>query len=323
MGGAAAEVIRAVAGVSRVLMCLHRSPDGDSVGSTLAMAGVLSGRGYKVTLLTTDPLPSQFEFLRGWDTFQDPAQVEGEWDLALLFDCGTLERTGRSQKLVQSCPVIVNVDHHGTNSMFGHVNWVDPSKAAAGEMVLELLEELGVVPDADVATALFTAIATDTGFFSFPSTTARVLQKAAMLVELGADPGAISSHLNDSRSPTSLALLGLALGSLTVDDDGRIAWMTLSRQSIREIGAENEDFNGIVNYARSIRGVEIGILLAEQEGGHVKVGLRSHGVDVAALAQRLGGGGHTRAAGCMVSGPLEDAVTRVLSLAREASSART
>lgn len=317
MMGSVRDVAAAIEGRERFLLSLHRSPDGDSVGSTLAMGLVLSGRGGSVTMVTTDPVPRAYRFLPGTDRFEDPDTVSGPWDAAVIIDCGSLDRTGRARGLVEACPVVVNIDHHETNTGFGHVNWVDADRASAGQMILELMEVMGLEPDTEQALALYTAISTDTGFFTYPSTTAAVLRVAAGLVDRGADPGLVSANVNESRSPASLRILGVALGSVVVDDG--VAWMSLSRSDLESTDASPEDINGIVNYARSLHGIEVGILFVEQESGQVKVSLRSREADVARVAETLGGGGHPRAAGCIVRGPLADAVERVVDLAREAA----
>ncbi len=313
-----ATMAEAVRDRQRFLLCLHRSPDGDSVGSSLAMSHALTDMGKSATVASTDPVPRAYQFLKGADRIVDPGSVSGSFDAAIIIDCGSIDRTGRARALVEACPLVLNIDHHETNSLFGHLNWVDPESASAGQMILDLLDEMDIQPGEDAAAALYTALATDTGFFAFPSTSASVLRTAARLVELGADPGTVSASVQENRRLASIKILAQALLSLTIEASGRVAWMELSRDDIVAAGAVSEDIDGIVNYARAVAGVEVGLLFVEQEGPQVKVGLRSRALDVARVAGCLGGGGHARASGCLVRGSLEEARERVLRLIAEA-----
>ncbi len=314
----ARSIVRVIRENTSFLLCLHRSPDGDSIGSSLALARALTKLGKKATVVSHDPVPSVYAFLPGIDSIQPPDPQAGPWEVALLLDCGSLERTGSAKAMVETAQVVVNVDHHETNSGFGDINWVDPTRAAAGQMVLEILEALPEAVDSQQATCLYAAMATDTGFFSFGNTSSSVHTQAARLIEMGACPEIISRNLNENRSLAGLKLLGLALGSLEVLEGGLVGGMSLARADLEKWQASSEDLDGIVNYARSLSGAEVGFLLVEENPDRVKVGLRSRTVDVGQVASRLGGGGHPNAAGAMAAGSLSEVYSRVMDLLREA-----
>ncbi len=309
-------VLRCVRRYRRFLLALHEAPDGDAVGSNLAMAAALAALGKEAQVVSADPVPRLFDFLPGVDEVLEPGEATGPWDVALLLDCSDADRVGGAATLVAQAAVVCNVDHHKTNQGFGHVRWVDPAAAATGELVYHLLQGLRALWTPAMAQCLYTAISTDTGSFRFEQTTAATHRIAARLIELGADPAQVVNNVYDTRSLASLRLLRLALERLEVHPDGHVAWITLPRPVLESAGASDEDAEGLVNYARSVEGVEVGLLFREVEDGRVKVSLRSRArVDVADLASVMGGGGHPRAAGCLLDGGLEVAVERVVSAA--------
>jgi phosphoesterase RecJ-like protein len=305
-------IVEELRATGSVLMSLHRQPDGDSVGSTLAVAMGLRRRGKRVTVASPDPVPRSYRFLPGADEIVGWAEVEGPFDTVLLLDCADPERTGAPRPLRSYGRVVVNIDHHATNRAYGDLNFVDPGASSSAELAARLLERLGVVIDRDIALALYTGIATDTGGFRYSSTTADTHRLAARLVDTGIDPGEVSEAIYEQNDPAALRVLGRALSTLRLEADGRVAVMELRRADFEGLPPGEADSLGIVNFARSIAGVEVGCLLREDEDG-IKVSLRSKGrVDVGAVCQALGGGGHPRAAGATLPGPLPDARRAVL-----------
>jgi len=266
-----------------------------------------------------DAIPANLAFLDPEGACQTPEAVRGPFDVALFLDCADLERSGSARALVRQAETLVNVDHHPSNRLFGHVNYVDPAAAACGEIAYALLVELGAAIDATTATALYAALATDTGSFRFENTSARTLRLAARLIELGADAALVGREVWASRSLGSLRLLEIALRTLGLDADGRIAWMSLTPSMLRRAGAAEGDAEGLVDYPRTLRGVEVALLFTLDRPGLVRVSLRSRSrVDVSRLAGRFGGGGHARAAGCTVRGSLRRAQREVIAAAKEA-----
>jgi len=314
---AAAEVARVLASGRRFLLPLHLAPDGDSVGSVLGLALLLDRLGVEtVVSYERDPLPPVYGFLPGSDRVVPLDRVAGEFSGAVFLDMTDPGRAGEKTREYMADLPLVNVDHHPTNSGFGRVRFLDPEAPAVGEMIISIADCLGVPIGPEVATCLYVALMTDTGSFQYDNTTPRAFRAAARLVEAGASPPEVSRHVYETRSPASLRLVHLVLGTLTVEQGGRVAHVTLTRDMLARTGATLADSDGLINYPRSVAGVEVAILFREEEDGRVKVGFRSRHVDVGELAASLGGGGHARASGCLLDGPVEAARALVLSRLR-------
>jgi len=313
-------VSRALAGAARVLLLLHVNADGDSVGSCLALAAALERRGAECTVAYGDRFPQAYAFLPGAGRIRAWDQVDTArgFDAAVLPDCSDLERVGDAAALLPAAARIVNIDHHASNAGFGDVRWVDPARACVGEMIMDLLDDLDVDLDHDLALCLYTALVTDTGSFRYSNTTPDAHRRAAQLLERGGlQPAWVATQVYDNRSRAALRLLGDVLGTLAVSPDGRVAWVVVSRALQERHGAGPADTEGIVGYPRSLAGVEIALSFFEQADGTVRVAFRSRSrVDVARLARCFGGGGHARAAGCTHPGPLAAAVEQVVVAAR-------
>jgi bifunctional oligoribonuclease and PAP phosphatase NrnA len=234
----------------------------------------------------------------------------------VLTDCPNPQRTeGLIDQAKRAGKVVVNIDHHPDNRRYGHVNWVDATAAATGEMVYELLTALRVPLTPAIATNLFTAIHTDTGSFRYSNVTTRTFTTAAALVAAGARPELVSQSLYEQRAPDALRWLGVALARVEVSEDGQMAWLALPAEAVPERIVESEE---LVNYPRSVASVRVACLLRELDGS-VKVSLRGKGdVDVQRIAAQFGGGGHVNAAGCTVPGPLPEAKRAVLAAVRRA-----
>lgn len=314
----AAGVARVIASGRRFLLPLHLAPDGDSVGSALGLALIIEGLGKEaVVCYERDPVPGLYAFLPGSDRVVPLDRVEGDFSAALFLDMTDPGRAGEGTRRRVAGTTLVNVDHHPTNTGFGDVRYVDPEAPAVGEMLLEVAAELGVSPGQAVATCLYVAVLTDTGSFQYDNATPRAFRAAARLVEAGARPAEVARLVYETRSPAQMRLLQLALGTLEVEAGGRVAHMSLTREMLARAGAAAADADGFINYPRSLAGVEVAVLFREEEDGTVKVGFRSRHVDVGALAAALGGGGHARAAGCVLPGPLGAARELVLARVRD------
>lgn len=307
---AAARILQA----KRILFFMHVSPDGDSIGSSLALVHALRKIGHEAVIVGVDPIPRIYQFLPDWDRWLLPwEQVEGEWDLSCFLDCGDLYRVGAALPAVAKGRSILNIDHHATNTVFGDENWMDFSAAAVGELAYRLLKEMNLPIGPEEAVSLYTSIVADTGGFRYSSTTAQTHRIAAELLEQGVKPYEVAAQIFENETPGRLALLGRALAGLQVDPSGKLAWITLRRSEFEETGATDHDAEGLVNWARALNGVEVGVLLKETEEGTIRVGLRSRfTVDVGTVAKQFGGGGHARASGCTMEGPIEAAAERLL-----------
>lgn len=297
---------------------MHVQPDGDSIGSTLGMIRALRQMGKEAVMVGVDPIPPLYRFLPGWDTLRVPWQeIEGEWDLSCFLDCGDLDRVGDALPAVSRGRVTLNVDHHATNTVFGEYNYLDFTAAAVGELAYRILRQIGAPIDAGTALCLYTSLVTDTGGFRYDSTGPSTHRVAADLVELGAKPYDVAEAIFETESRGRLAILARALDGLQVDEGGRVAWMVVTQQMLAAAGATENDVEGIVNYARSLAGVEVGILFRETPDGRIRVGLRSRRTaDVGVVAKAFGGGGHARASGCTLQGPMDEAVAGVLAAVR-------
>lgn len=303
-----------VAESSRILFFMHVQPDGDSIGSTLGMIRSLRQMGKEAIMVGVDPIPRLYHYLPGWDTLYVPwQQVTGEWDLSCFLDCGDMQRVGDALPTVQLGKRTLNVDHHTTNTAYAEFNYLDFSAAAVGELAYRLLREIGAPIDTEAALCLYTSLVTDTGGFRYDSTGPSTHRVAAELIELGVRPYEVATAIFENEAPARLSLLAKALETLKVDESGKVAHMVVTRSMMEAARAADDEIEGIVNYARSVSGVEVGILFKETGDGRIRVGLRSRRlVDVGAIALGFGGGGHARAAGCTLHGSIDEAVGQVL-----------
>lgn len=294
-----------------ILLTCHIMPDGDSIGSLVGLGLPMLSAGFNVTMFSADVVPDRYKFLQGTDKIITGKLPEQNYSKVVALDCSDHLRLRPIWEQIKD-NFIINIDHHPTNSFFGKMNYVDAQAAAAGEIVYTLLEEMGLEIDYATASALYVAITTDTGSFKFENTTAKTHQIAAKLLSAGVNPKDITPLVFDLRPRRAVFILRIALASLKFSEDSKIAWMTLTEKEMKEAGALDEDLDGIVNYAKNIEDVEVGLLFREKVDGTVKVGFRSRRVDVGSIAKNLGGGGHARAAGCSLDGSLETAVGTVI-----------
>jgi bifunctional oligoribonuclease and PAP phosphatase NrnA len=270
-------------------------------------------------VLVPPPLPPMYTFLPGFEDIQAEPPHGIDPHLVFFFDSGNLERSGSAVRRIASHATVVNVDHHPSNSRFGDINVIDPNASAVGQMVMEMLDHFGYAITPSMATSLYVALMTDTGGFRHENTTPRALEDAARLARLGADPGHIATQVYKMRPETTLKLSGLALGTMRVELDGRLAWAKVTRRMLKEANAVMAESEGIIDTLNSIAGLELAILFKEVSSDLTKISVRSRGaVDAAALCATFGGGGHIRAAGAEVEKPLDDAVRIVLAAAKEA-----
>jgi len=294
----------------RLVVTSHVRPDGDAVGSSLALAQALTALGKSAQVILRDPAPDPLTEFPGVETITLAAAVPADTEAVVVLECGDLDRTGLSG--LDHCEV-VNVDHHQGNNGYGHVHWFDPSYAAVGEMVFEIIEALGAPMTAEMATLLYVAIVTDTGSFRHPGTSPRTFAISGRLVAAGADPVLTARRLYDSNSVSRVRLQGAVLQTLDVEADGRIALLELTAATLAATGAAADDTEGIINIPLSIKSVQVALFFKATENGNYRVSLRSKGsLDVGAVARGFGGGGHLNASGCTVPGPMSAAREAIL-----------
>jgi len=298
------------------LLTTHILPDGDSIGSLLGLGLAMRDAGFAVTMHSADGVPFRYRFLRGSEHVVAGDVPNGAFARVVALDCSDAQRLSPVWASVKD-RLIINIDHHTTNQSFGTLNFVDPAAAATGEIVFDLLSEMGLPIKAEEAAALYVAITTDTGSFKYENTTPRTYRIAAQLLEAGAKPQELSLQVFDLRTRAATFVLCSALESLKFSEDGLIAWMTLTEEEMERAGAKDEDLEGIVNFARNIEDIEVGLIFRAKKDGTVKVAFRSRNIDVSKVAEACGGGGHPRAAGCLLETDLDAAVTLILSAVRK------
>ena len=278
----------------------------------LAMGMLLEQMGKHADLVTADRIPKVHRGLPGAEEIRTAERVEGPYDAAILLECDGLERT---RLLGLERFFLVNIDHHATGREFANLNWIDRGAASVGELVYRLAKAAGATVTPQMATCLYTTVLTDTGGFCYGSTQASTFDLARELVLAGADPIRIAHNVYFSTPASKLLLLGAALGNLKHEE--RLAWLWVTVEDMVRTCASEEDCEGIVNFALCASGVEAAVFLREMPDERIRLSLRSKGrVNVAAIAERLGGGGHESAAGCTLEGPLERALDEILDQVR-------
>jgi phosphoesterase RecJ-like protein len=314
----AEKIADALRGRRHVLLLNHVSPDGDSLGSTLALARALWARGQQATVGSADGVPAVYRFLPGSDRVVADLPPDARVDAVVFMECSTPERAGPLVARAAGAPLWINIDHHLSNSGYGDLVLHDPAAAAVGELVYPIVRALVPSLDPKTATCLMTALLTDTGSFRYPSVTPKTLAIAAELVAAGASPADVYTQVYENRPAAALRLLGMALARLVVSEDGRVAWTAVTQEMLRASGATMEESEGIVGSLRSIAGVHVAVLFKEEPDG-IRVSLRARGgVQAHVIAEAFGGGGHAAAAGFTASGPLDEVVRRTLEVvARE------
>jgi phosphoesterase RecJ-like protein len=296
----------------RFLVCSHSRPDGDAVGSVLAMGMFLEQLGKRADLVTADRIPVVYRKLPRADSIRTALRVHGPYDAAILLECDSTERT-RLRGLERF--TIVNIDHHVSGRPWGQVNWIDREAASVGELVYRLIKAAGANLTPEIATCLYTTLLTDTGGFIYGGVRASTFALAEELTLAGADPIQISKDTYFRTPMSKLLLLSAALNNL--HREGRLAWLWITHNDMVRTCAAEEDCEGIVNYALSIADVEAAVFLHELPEQRIRMSLRSKGnVNVAAIAEGLGGGGHENAAGCTIDGPLGRALEEILAVLR-------
>lgn len=286
-----------------ILIASHVQPDGDAIGSMVALGVALRSLGKSVTLYNESPIPAIFRFLPSVNLIVDQAGDLSSYDLAMVLDCGDLGRIGKLSETIGCIPTIVNIDHHLTNTDFGTYQMVDSRACATAEIIYRLIKTLDAPIDSTIANALYTAILTDTGSFLFQNTNSAAFSISSEMVARGADPYIVAQSVYATYSLGRLRLLNMVLDTIEISDNGKLSTMFLSQKMLMETGTQLEDIYGLVNYAKHIEDVQVAALIRETHPGvngkgAYHVSLRSNGsVDVSHIATRLGGGGHCNAAG--------------------------
>jgi len=290
----------------RFVISSHARPDGDSIGSSLAMAFALRAMGKDAVVVHGDQAPPPLlQFPGARDIVVSPTVPKDyeNYDAAIIMECGDLGRTGVSGL---DRFFLINIDHHQGNTGYGDVRWFDPRAAACGEMVFDVIKALGAPMTRDVATHIYMAIHSDTGSFHYSGISPRTFEICKEMLEAGVDPIQVARDLYDSNHMGRLKLFGAVLSAMQIDATGRIAIVYLDHDMARAAGGTYADTDGLINLPLTVKEILAVVFFKHNEGDEYRVSMRSKDtIDVAAIAKEFGGGGHVNAAGCTVHGAID------------------
>ncbi len=320
------EIINQIKRAQHLLLASHCNPDGDAVSSLLAMGLALGKLNKRVTLYNASPIPAVYRFLPSVERIVRHIKKTTTYDVALILDCGHMARVGEAHTKVSQIPVIINIDHHVTNTYFGNIQLIDPDACSTAEIVYRLIQAINAPIDKAIATSIYTGILTDTGSFRFSNTNQAAFAISQEMVRYGVEPYNVAKHVFGTYSLGRIKLLNLALDSIEISDNGKLSVMTLTNAMFAETETQPEDVDGMINYARRIEDVKVAALIQEQKNGNANsdesrkfhVSLRSDGsVDVAAIAGSFGGGGHSSAAGFQVKMTMAKLKSEIITLSND------
>lgn len=293
------------------LIVSHVHPDGDTISSSVAMAHILKSLGKSFQLVNEDSVPDKFLFLPWAKSIQTIPNINRKFSYVITLDVADKNRAGEINHLLDEQVSLLNIDHHPTNDLFGNVNVVLPTAAATAEVMYDLIKEMNISLNKDIATCIYTGLLTDTGGFRYANTSSKVMRIAAELLEYEISPGNIAEIALETITINHIEVLKRAFEHVELHGNGFIAWTVLSHSDL--LKAAEDDTEGIVNYMRNLEGVEVGVFFKETKDNEYKVSLRSKKhIDVGSIAKSFGGGGHARAAGFTYHGPLEQVQSELL-----------
>lgn len=320
------QIIQHIKDGQHILIASHAEPDGDSVGSLVALGLALTKLDKKITMHTPSPIPAVYRFLPGASRIVQQIQDADIYDLALVLDCGDLTRIGDTSAEIGRIPVLINIDHHVSNTGFGHIQFIDTDACATAEIIYRLINALEIPFDKDIATSIYTGILTDTGSFRFSNTNRAAFVISQAMTDAGVEPHNVAQRVFGTYSLGRIKLLNMALNSIEISENGKLSMMTVTRSMLNTTGTSTEDLDGMINYARRIEDVKVAALIHEIKNGAGKftnmnryhVSLRSDSsVDVAKIASKFGGGGHASAAGFQIDSTLVALKTKIITLAED------
>lgn len=303
-----------------VLVVSHANPDGDAIGALLATGLALQKMQKNVQMYNESSIPAVYRFLPSVQLIGQTVDAIESYDTAVVLDCGSIERVGALSPQVSKLKTIINIDHHVTNTRFGHQHLIDSNACATSEIIYRIIKKLKIEMNCAMAAAIYTGILTDTGSFRFSNTNQRAFAICAEMIERGANPYEVAQNVYGHYSLGRIKLLNLALDSLEISPNGKLSIMSLSQDMLDKTHTQEEDIDGIINYARRIEDVKVAALIHEVAGNgrerrQYHVSLRSDGdVNVALIAAQFGGGGHTNAAGFSVEATLSDLKDKIVEL---------
>jgi phosphoesterase RecJ-like protein len=309
-----AKIGRALREHERFAVLSHVRPDGDALGSQIALALSLQGLGKTVRVWNEDGMLEKYSFLPNAEILAQPPNKPEDFDVVVALDTATQIRLGKAAEAVRSAKLWINIDHHPSNPGYGDLVYIDADSPATGQILFELMKSERLPMTRAIADNLFVAISTDTGSFQYPNTNARTFEIAAELVHVGVDVGRLSQETYENYPRRRIELLRALLDDMRFEGGGKIASFSLSLKMAAELRVRPEDNEGLIDHLRAIRGVIVAVFFEELAEGKVRVSMRSksEAADVCAICQKFGGGGHKLAAGARVRGSLEEVQARVL-----------
>lgn len=301
-----------------IFIASHINPDGDNIGSSLALVLALKKNNKNVYVLKSDIVPRSFVFLPGIDLIEDYNQEMGKIDLFIALDCGDENRLGKNKVLFENAKKTINIDHHISNTNFGNVNIVDSKASATGEIIYSFIKHLNIDIDKEIATNLYTAISTDTGSFKYENVTSETHKIIANLLDAGIDKSSININLYENMSFTRMKLFIKSLTTLETFNDGKIAVVKITQDMLKNTGASLEDSEGIISFIRKLETVEAACILKELEKENIKISLRTKKyLDASLICDKFNGGGHKRAAGCNIYKNIEESKDLIINSIKE------
>jgi phosphoesterase RecJ-like protein len=305
-----AQICEAIRSRQRFVISSHARPDGDSIGSQLAMAFALRALGKHVEVVNQDAAPPPLMAFPGVPAIQVAERVIGEFDAAIVMECSELKRTG-----VEGLDrfFVINIDHHPGNAEYGAINWFDGTAAACAEMVFAVIRALDVPLSVEIATHIYGGILTDTGSFHYSSISSRTFDICRQLVDAGVDPPKVARSIFDSNTLGRLKLFGAVLSSIELEHGGRLAVVCVDRAMAAASGGTYDDTEGLINLPLTVREIQAAIFLKEIDKNDYRVSMRSKGdIDLCAVAKKFGGGGHKNASGCSLTGDYDEVRARIV-----------
>lgn len=313
--GIIAEIGRWIQEYHSFVLLSHVRPDADAIGSQIALGFALEAAGKSVRLMNEDGLPGNLGFLKGSDRIEKPPTELVRADVVIALDTATQPRLGeKALAAVSACERWMNIDHHKSNPGYGDLTYVDAGSPATGQIIYRLIRALDLPLPPESRDAIYVATSTDTGSFQYPSTNAETYDMAADLVREGADVGTLNSLTYDSHPLRRVSLMRALLNNLQLACDGRVAYWSLTRETINDLGIQPEDSEGLIDIIRGIDTVVVAVFFEELPDGKIRVSMRSKNpqADVCRIGMQFGGGGHALAAGIRMPGPLAEAQARLL-----------
>ena len=318
------QILQQIKTSRRILVASHAEPDGDCLGSLVALGLALSKLDKAITMFNQSPIPAVYRFLPGVERIQRRIKEAADYDLAIILDCGDIIRVGDDNTNINQIPVVINIDHHISNTGFGDLQLIDTDACATAEIVYRLIDALEIPFDREIATSIYLGILTDTGSFRFSNTNPAAFAISKAMTDIGVEPHVVAQRVFGTYSLGRIKLLNMALNSIEISENGKLSLMTVSRSMLNATGTSTEDIDGLINYARRIEDVKVAALIHEIKNGAGKftnmnryhVSLRSDNtVDVAEIAAKFGGGGHTSAAGFQIESTLVALKEKIIELA--------